>query len=155
MSSTTTKYGELEQIKKALADEADQLRLKLRNVETNLHAVTLAISIWKSKGPAAAANVELNPYLREFKGLTQVGALIKLALDSGKNRFQIGEARKVLMAAGLIKSKKNASNILSTTIKRSEKFKRVAPGEYELILKPVIATAGVQVESLKRVESVR
>ncbi len=138
MSNTTKqskdKYEELEHIRKELAEEAEQLRSKLKVIEGRAIAVALAIEVWKSsKGTKVAAD----PYLREFKGMTQVQGLIKIAKDNGNNRFRLQDAKKILLEAGLVKSKKNASVILYTAIQRSEKFKRVAPGEYELIFHPV------------------
>jgi len=135
--ATTTnqsKYEELEQIRNELIERAGQLRSQLKEVETHAAAVALAIEIWKSKG----AKVTVDPYLREFKGLTQIEALVKIAKDNGNNRFRLKDAKKLLLTAGLVKSKKNASTILFTAIQRSERFKRVAPGEYELIEKPVV-----------------
>lgn len=133
MSSTNqSKYEELEQIKSELAGQAEKLRSELKEIEGRLIAVTLAIEVWKSKGTKSAGN----PYLREFKGMTQVQALIKIAKDNGTNRFKVAAAKKLLLEAGLIKSKKNAANILFTTIQRSGKFKRVVPGEYELVVPP-------------------
>ncbi len=135
MSNTTKqskdKYEELEHIKKELAQEAEQLRSKLKLIEGRAAAVALAIEVWKdSKG----TKIAIDPYLREFKGLTQVEALVKIAKDNGNNRFRLQDAKRTLVDAGLVKSKKNASVILYTAIQRSEKFKRVAPGEYELIV---------------------
>jgi hypothetical protein len=127
------KYEELEQIKADLTNQVGKLRNQLREAEGRLVAVTLAIEVWKSKGSAAASEIEINPYLRSLKGLTQVQALIKIAKDNGNNRFKLKEAKKLLLDAGLVKSKKNASTILFTAIQRSEKFMRVAPGEYELL----------------------
>ena len=109
------------------------MRVELADAEEALRAVALAIRVWKNKGAIAASKVELTPHLREFRGLTQVQALVKIAKDSGTNRFRIKEAKKLLVEAGLVKSKKNASTILLTAVQRSEKFKRVAPGEYELL----------------------
>jgi hypothetical protein len=147
-----SKYEELEQIRKELAQEAEELRSKLKQIEGRAIAVALAIEVWKSKG----TKVTVDPYLREFKDLTQVQALTKIAKDSGNNRFRLNDAKKILLDAGLVKSKKNASTILFTAIQRSEKFKRVAPGEYELIEaqkggKPIAATLTFQTENLKRV----
>jgi hypothetical protein len=132
ISKKPSKYQELELIKADLAEQARKLRLQLIDVEEALNAVGLAINVWKTKGPVAA-KIELNPYLREFKGLTQVQALVKIAKDNGNNRFKMKEAKRLLLEAGLVKSKKNANTILFTAIQRSEKFKRVAPGEYELL----------------------
>jgi len=156
MATTTrqSKYEELELIQKELGEEVAKLRTRLKDVEEHLSAVTLAIKVWKSKGPAAAANFESNPRLREFRGLTQVQALVKIARDSGNNRFRLRDAKNLLLEAGLVKSKKNAGTILFTAIQRSEKFKRIAPGEYELILKPVSSTATIAVDAvLKRVSA--
>jgi hypothetical protein len=90
-------------------------------------------------------------YYKDFEGLTQVEGLIKLAKDSGKNRFRMKDAKRILVGAGLVKSRKNANTILFTAIQRSEKFKRVAPGEYELILKPVLQSATLTADAvLKR-----
>jgi hypothetical protein len=136
-SRKQSKYEELELIKAELSEKTRKLRVELSDAEEALRAVALAIRVWKNKGAVAASKVELNPHLREFRGLTQVQALVKIAKDSGTNRFKLREAKKVLLEAGLVKSKKNAATILFTAIQRSEKFKRVAPGEYELILKPI------------------
>jgi hypothetical protein len=133
--SKSSKYEELELIKAKLSEKIRRMRVELNNAEEALHAVSLAINVWKREGSAAASRVELNPQLREFRGLTQVEALIKIAKDSGINRFKLKEAKKTLIEAGLVKNPKNANTILFTAIQRSEKFKRVAPGEYELIVK--------------------
>lgn len=132
-SSKHSKYEELEQIQKDIAREVNTLRAEIKDAEARLDAVTLAIIEWKKRGAKAASKIELNPRLREFRGLTQVQALVKIAKDNGTNRFTMKEAKKLLLEAGLVKSKKNANTILFTAIQRSEKFKRVAPGEYELI----------------------
>jgi hypothetical protein len=132
-NSKRSKYEELEQIQKDIASEVKVLQADLKDAEDRLAAVTLAIQVWKRSGAKASAKIELNPRLREFRGLTQVQALTKIAKESGTNRFKMKEAKKLLIEAGLVKSKKNANTILFTAIQRSEKFRRVAPGEYELI----------------------
>ena len=81
--------------------------------------------------------------------MTQVAALVKIARDNGTNRFKLQDAKKTLVDAGLIRSKKNASTILFTTIQRSGRFRRVAPGEYEVILKPVSASPTIPAEHVK------
>lgn len=154
-SDTKESYQEkLEALKTSLAKQVMVLRADLHTAETNLQAVVTTMNL--VRGGVAETEVQADDYIRGFRGLTQVQALIKLAQDNGTNRFRIADAKRLLISAGLIKSKKNASNILYNAIQRSEKFERVAPGEYQLILKPVIASSGgIQMESLKRVESVR
>lgn len=142
---------ELDRLKKTLAQRVERLSSELREAADNLKSVNTTINLLKEEPVTSFDGAFDEAYLKSFEGLTQLQALIKLAADSGKNKFKISEARKLLLAAGLIKSKKNASNILHNTIQRSERFKRVALGEYELILKPVVASAAVHTENLKRV----
>jgi hypothetical protein len=149
-----SKYEELEQIKAGLAEEVGKLRTQLGQAESRLAAVTLAIQVWKSKGLKEENDIEyLDPYLQKFKGLTQIQALTLIAKENGNWRFKLNDAKRILTQAGLVKSKKNASTILFTAIQRSEKFKRVAPGEYELVQKPVSATLTFQSENLKRIQA--
>jgi len=132
-SRKQSKFRELEQIEQELSRQRDNLRAQLKYIEERLSAVALAIQVWKGVGPTTATKGEPSPYLRSFRGLTQVQALVKLAKDAGNNRFKLKEAKKFLVEAGLVKSKKNAGTILFTAIQRSGKFKRAAPGEYELL----------------------
>jgi hypothetical protein len=59
-------------------------------------------------------------------------ALTKIA-KANNNRLKLITAKDLLLRAGVTKSRKNANNIIFNVIKRSELFKRVAPGEYELV----------------------
>jgi hypothetical protein len=142
---------ELDRLKKTLAQRVERLRKELQEAEDNFNSVAKTINLLGEEPASSFSGIWDETYLRSFEGLTQIQALIKLATENGKNRFKIADAKKLLLAAGLIKSKKNASNILHNTIQRSERFKRVAVGEYELILRPVVATATTHTENLKRV----
>ena len=150
-TSKHKKYEELESLKQGLGEQAAKLRGELRTIEERLAAVTTTLQLLKGKGRVPTASVPADPYLREFKGLTQVEGLIKIAKDSGTNRFKLREARETLVDAGLVKSKKNANTILFTAIHRSGKFKRVAPGEYEVAGKPLATPHGITINAvLKR-----
>src|SRR5713226_7252432 len=131
MATTTNqgKYRELEQIQADLTKQAEKLRAQIKDVEGRLAAVTLAIQVWKDKG--TSKNGVSDPRVKELRGMTQIQALLKLAKDNGNNRFRIAEVKPLLLEAGVVNSKKNANNILYTTILRSGRFQRVAPGEYE------------------------
>jgi hypothetical protein len=67
-----------------------------------------------------------------LQGLTQLQALVKIA-KANNNRFKLSIAKDLLLRAGVTKSPKNANNIIFNVIKRSERFKWVAHGEYELL----------------------
>lgn len=148
MATTTdaSKYMELEDLAKTLSQRVDRLRVQLGEAEKGLQAVTTTLELLK--GGVSADHITLGEIgtemeadfkalLREFKGLTQIQALVKIAKESPNNRFRLTEARDKLISVGLIRSRKNATNIIFNAIQRSEKFKRVAPGEYELIFHPV------------------
>lgn len=137
-SKKQKKHEDLESLKQALGEQAAKLHGELKAIEERLGAVTLTLQMLR--GGANASRENKDPYLREFKGLTQVQALMKIARDSGNNRFKLRDAKRILLDAGLIKTKKNANTILFTAIQRSGKFARVAPGEYEVIAKPDIQT---------------
>jgi hypothetical protein len=141
-SKKQEKYEELEEIKTELAEQVEKLRSQLKMAEARLAAIVLTIEVWKSKSSAKA--IESNPLVKELRGMTQVQALIHLAKHNGNNRFRISEAKKILMEAGVVKSKKNASTILFTTIQRSGKFVRVAPGEYSVFVPPSATSATIK-----------
>ena len=149
---SSTKHHELQELKRVLQQKLDRLANELERTETELDAVQTTLKLL-TKGRTRderELSDKVEAWINELQGLTQVEALVKLAKANG-NRIKTKEAKRLLLAAGLIKSKKNAANILFTTIQRSEKFKRIAPGDYELIEKPVSATLTLQTENLKRV----
>ena len=150
-SKKQEKYEELEALKQGLGEQAAKLRGELKVIDDRLMAVTTTLQLLRGGG--YSATIPADPYLREFKGLTQVQGLAKIAKDSGTNRFKLREAKQILLNAGLLKSKKNANTILFTAIQRSEKFTRVAPGEYELI--PTSVSALAPPTLAERVESAR
>jgi hypothetical protein len=130
-ATKNSKQDELDRLMSALEQRVNKLRIDLRGAEKELQAVVTTIELL-NRGKVDT-EAEANDYLREFKGLTHIEALVKFAKDNGNNRFRMSEAKRLLVAAGLIKSKKNASNIIFNDIQRSELFRRVAPGEYELM----------------------
>jgi hypothetical protein len=134
MASATkeNKYQELDELRLALERRVNSLRSELRKSEAELQSVATTIDLL-NRGKVGTEE-QADSYLRSFRGLTHIDALVKLARDNGNNRFKVMDAKRVLVAAGLIKSKKNASNILFNDIQRSERFKRVGPGEYELLV---------------------
>jgi len=69
--------------------------------------------------------------IQSLQNLTQAQALKKIALQGG-GTFATTAAKQLLLKAGLIKSPKNANNILFSVINRSGLFDRVTPGVYRL-----------------------
>lgn len=131
------------EINKPLVDELDELRQKL---QAKLDSLEVEIKDVKSKYQSVVTTLELlgrrvkvdlsatNPTEHSgLSGLTQSQALERIAKNNG-GRFKVREAKRILLGAGLIKTAKNANNIIFNVIQREDgKFVRVAPGEYELM----------------------
>ncbi len=153
-STSNSEHVELSKLKRGLAQRVERLRAELQEAETKLQAVVTTIDLLGNASRYTEAETYPEAYLREFEGLTQVQALVKIAKDNGNNRFKASQAKRLLLAAGLITSRKNASNILYSAIQRSDRFRRVAPGEYELVQKNITSSSvAIPMESLKRASS--
>ena len=132
-SRNNSKRNKLANLKRILTQKAERLRAELQAVDKDLEHVTATMRLLHGANELDNVAKADKAYYKQFDGLTQVEALEKLASDSGKNRFKLGEAARILHQAGLVRNPKNARTILFTAIQRSGKFKRVAPGEYELL----------------------
>jgi len=111
----------------------DALRKKAKQLEDNLRHIQAVIKLYET-GIGEESVPDLVP-IASLRGQTQLSALIKIA-KAGGGKFKISDARALLIKAGLINSPKgNAANILFNAINRSDRFRRIGRGEYEL--KPI------------------
>jgi hypothetical protein len=117
----------------------DSLRRKEKKLQNDLKHIQAVIKLYEAESSSSGDQTAPIVPLESLRGLTQIEALIKIARASG-GKFRIADARGLLVSAGLIKSKKgNEANILFNAISRSDKFRRVGHGEYELVeKKPVL-----------------
>lgn len=129
MSPDST-YAELIKLKARLKEKAESLSTHLQNVEQQLNSVTLTLELLGHRGKEEYESELVFPP-DEIKGLTHHEALERIAQANG-NRLRIVDAKRVLVAAGMISTPKNAYSILSNTISRVGKFRKVGAGEYEL-----------------------
>lgn len=132
--NTTSKQSleNLENLKKRLTQRAERLKRELQQIEDDLISTDRTIHLL-GQPETEADSAFPESYLREFEGLTQIQALVKIARTNGRNRLNVHEAKKLLLAAGLIsRHSKNATSIVYSAIIRSERFRKVARGEYEL-----------------------
>jgi hypothetical protein len=114
----------------------DSLRKKHKQLQDDLKHIEAVIRLYEAEKAGEHDSAPILLPLVSLKGLTQIEALVKIAKASG-GKFRISDARGLLMRAGLINSPKgNENNILFNAIARSEKFKRVGYGEYELVENP-------------------
>jgi hypothetical protein len=126
-------YSELIRLKERLEDKAKNLASQLNQVHAQLNSVTTTLALLghKAQKTEAAEEITLIFPPQQLKGLTHHEALERIA-RANNNRLKITEARQVLIAAKMISTPKNAYSIISNTIGRVGKFKKIGPGEYEL-----------------------
>jgi hypothetical protein len=108
--------------------------VQLTELKRQLESVETTCKLLKEQESGGKAFMQLagSIFASDLKGLTQLEALTKIA-KANNNRLKLITAKDLLLRAGVTKSRKNANNIIFNVIKRSELFKRVAPGEYELV----------------------
>jgi hypothetical protein len=133
MTNMKHSFPELENLKQRLTKQVESLNVQLAALEKQLDSVETTLVLLKQEqafGPASQQIGTIFP--NELRGLTQLDAMIKIA-KSNNNRIKLVTAKELLLRAGVTKSRKNANNIIFNVIKRSQRFKRISPGEYELI----------------------
>ncbi len=67
----------------------------------------------------------------KLRHLTQLQAVIAIAKHQG-GVVKAQDAKRLMIRAGVMRDTKNSTNITHNVIVRSEKFERIAPGEYRL-----------------------
>ncbi len=148
MTKDNQAYEKLFELKQKLQAKMETLKKELDTATHEYISVVTTLELLGHKSEVlTAADMVIPPSL--LQGLTQVQALERIA-KSNNRRLKLKMAKRLLVAAGLIKNPKNASNIIYTAIQRSEMFRKVGRGEYELIEKPVSASLTSQYEVLKK-----
>jgi hypothetical protein len=145
METNSHAFAELEELRKRLQAKMEALQEEFQEVKNQHQSVTTTLNLLGYKTGINLAPAEGAAVITGFNGLTQAQALERIAKNNG-GRFKMKDAKRILVDAGLIKTAKNANNILYNVIQREEgKFRRVSPGEYELSTKreekPLLAEA--------------
>jgi hypothetical protein len=133
-------YTELMSLRDRLDRQHEQLQRQVDDVRKKLESVSMTLAMLddgdSSSETSSSANVvrASSSGVSDFsslRGMTQIEALKKLA-EHGGGEFRTIDAKRIFLQVGLIKSPKNANNILFSVIQRSGLFERTAPGAYRL-----------------------
>jgi hypothetical protein len=132
-------YTELISLRDRLDRQYEQLQRQVDDVRKKLESVSTTLAMLDegdSSSGVATSTSEHSPRggvidLSSLRGMTQIEALKKLAEHSG-GEFRTMDAKRIFLQAGIIKSQKNANNILFSVIQRSGLFERTAPGVYRI-----------------------
>ena len=119
---------------------------ELERLEEALKAVEKTLLLLNHPGEAETeAEVQDAPpaefSLLEFAGKSQLQAIVMLA-QRGDGVVTVREAKRMLLETGLTGSKNCASQVATSSIVRSGRFKWVAPGTYRLAQYPQLVKAG-------------
>ena len=143
---------ELSRLIDHLHAERDRAETRLQQIGDEISAVEQTIDIYRRRGSKLPAEPLPNVNAGEFRGLSQLDALILIANKHG-GRFKVSPARKLMVEAGLFKNPDNASGAIHTVIQRSDRFERVKKGTYRLIARvDRRATMPVESESSSRTD---
>jgi len=133
MENNKQAFQELEELKQRLQAKMESLQQELQDTKLKYQSVLTTLELLGYKTGLNLSSESTIADISGFKGLTQFQALQRIARNNN-GRFRLKDAKRILLGAGLIKTAKNANNIIYNVIQREEgKFKRVAPGEYELV----------------------
>jgi hypothetical protein len=119
-------------------DQVEQeCKRKLQILDAKIDAVQMTAQLLRerSESPSTPSQVDTLEIPKGLRSMTQHGALEALARANGM-RVRITEAIPILRRYGLMKSKKNAWNIVYSVMKRKGNWTNVGKGEYELIENP-------------------
>ena len=132
MSNNNTPTESIIKLRRELQEKRAETLRRVSLIDDQLKAVNTTLELL-GIGRFQAAVHDTLENIPSLTGLTQPEAIAVLA-KANHNRIKATTAKVALLRAGLIKSPKNALSIVYGVLQRHEdRFRRVAPGEYELI----------------------
>jgi hypothetical protein len=136
----------LRKVADALRTKIEGLRTPLEQAEKDLEHIVGVIDFYSRNtptqeagvaGPAVTVKATITPNLR---GLSQKQAVIAIARFNG-GVIKAQHAKRLMIEAGVMSNTKNSTRMVHNAIINSERFDRIAPGEFRL--KAVSATLNV------------
>lgn len=136
MSNNSNTLEGITKLRRELQEKRVELQRRISTIDEQLKAVNTTLDLL-GIGRFQAAVHDTLENAPALTGLTQAEAIAVLA-KANHNRIRATTAKLALLRAGLIKRPKNALSIVYGVLQRREDlFRRVGPGEYELIEKEV------------------
>ena len=130
VTQETTVTGLLNLIAELRAREKEQA-IASEKTKSDIDAVQRALELLSDKYDLPAPEVEKKiPAL--LQTMTYHEGLIALA-QANYGRIKVTEAKRTFLQEGIIPNPKTAYQQITSRLVRSDRFRRVAPGEYELI----------------------
>src|SRR5439155_17025870 len=117
---------------------AKEFENRLAQTDAEIQAVSTTLRLLKN-GHEATGTLATKSLLipaSVFVGKTQRAALAEIAKRNG-GIVKVGEARRILIDAGVIRDAKNTWGLLYTTMSRSPEFEKSGRGQFMLVDKSV------------------
>jgi hypothetical protein len=142
MTSSDEMINELRVKEKLLREKLEDLRKPIQQVEKDLQHILGTIEFYERNGSntfvenaeSVVVAVKTIP-LSRLQGLTHSEAVVAIAkYNGGVVRAQ--DAKRMMIKAGIMKQTKNSTNMTHNAIIRTDRFDRIAPGEYRLKSEP-------------------
>ena len=138
MRTNDATYNELIALRDRLDARQTKLQRELEDVTRKLQSVSMTLALLDDDS-TPTAEVLAAPHhgvsgsidVASLRGMKQAEALTKIAQHEG-GLLRTATAKRLFLQAGLIKTPKNANNIIFSVVNRSGLFERVEPGVYRL-----------------------
>jgi hypothetical protein len=134
---------DLSQLRQRLQEKYEYHKKQMELAQAHLGSVTITLELLEGKKAKPVDDAFSIPP-EQLQGLSQIEALKKIARANG-GKFRVREAKRLLIAASLIKNPANASNVIYTAVKRSEAFRSAGYGEYELVEHVSVPASGIKI----------
>jgi hypothetical protein len=139
MRTNDATYNELIALRDRLDARQTKLQRELEDVTRKLQSVSMTLALLDDDS-SPSDQVFAVPHhdtggfidVSSLRGMKQVEALTKIAQHED-GVLRTATAKRLFLQAGLIKTPKNANNIIFAVVNRSGLFDRIEPGVYRLI----------------------
>jgi hypothetical protein len=139
MNSGNEIVNQLRADEKAIQEKLEKLRKPIAQLEADLQHIQGAIAFYQRSSTSNKTVIEEQVIVEGYaaipvsrlKGLSHSDAAIAIAKYNG-GIVRTQEAKGLMIKAGIMSRTKNSTNMAHNAINRTDKFERIAPGEYRL-----------------------
>lgn len=131
VTQDSTVTGLLNLIAELRAREIEQEQA-LEQTRQDIQAVQRALALLRARNGLPAEETTARIHADSLRGKTYLEAIMAIA-KANNGIVKVTEAKRFLLEAGVAMKPKTAYQIITGTIIRSERFERIAPGQYKLV----------------------
>jgi len=126
---STIRY--LTETKRDLTAKRDRLLRPVQEIEKELEHVSATLAILLRNAASPVPETQSDFPLTKLRGLSHAQAVVVIARQSG-GVLKAQDAKRIMIAAGIMRETKNSTNMTHNAIIQSGKFDRIGRGEFRL-----------------------